>query len=260
MKDRKKEKLLKLKLSEVLPLLNEKQRRVVAAAEARVYGWGGTQAVARVTGMSPMTIRRGLTDLEIGNDSERIRKPGGGRKKISDTNPALIRVLESLVDPVTRGDSESALRWTCKSVRKLEDALQDRGYDVSYRTVARLLNDLEYRLQTNRKTSEGTKDHPDRDEQFHYINDSANEFLRKKQPVISVDTKKKELVGHYNNPGRAWDKKGNPVEVLSPDVPDPDVPKTVPYGVYVLGMNTGWVNVGIDADTAEFAVESIRQW
>lgn len=132
MKDRKKEKSLRLKLSEVLPFLNEKQRRVVVASEARAYGWGGTQAVARVTGMSPITIRRGLKDLEVGNDSERIRKPGGGRKKISDKNPELIRSLESLVDPVTRGDPESLLRWTCKSVRKLEEALQDMGYNVSY--------------------------------------------------------------------------------------------------------------------------------
>mgnify|MGYP001576620542 CR=1 FL=1 len=260
MRDRKKEQLLKLKLSEVLPFLNEKQRRIVVASEARAYGWGGTQAIARVTGMSPMTIRRGFKDLESRSGSKRIRKPGGGRKKISDKNPDLVRALESLVDPVTRGDPESLLRWTCKSVRKLEEALQKMGYDVSYRTVARLLIGLEYRLQTNRKTSEGKKDHPDRDRQFHYINDTAREFLERKQPVISVDTKKKELVGNYKNQGREWDRKGKPLKVLSHDFPDPEIPKAVPYGVYDLGMNAGWVNVGIDADTAEFAVESIRQW
>ena len=240
--------------------MNEKQRRIVAASEAKSCGWGGIQMVVRVTGMSPITIRRGLKDIGSGEDSERIRNPGGGRKKLSHQNPGLIKALEEMLDPLTRGDPESPLLWSCKSVRKLENALQGAGHPVSYRTVARLLNDMDYRLQTNRKTSEGKKDHPDRDQQFHYINDSAKEFLRKKQPVISVDTKKKELVGNYKNQGREWRKKGDIVEVLSHDFPDPAVPKAVPYGVYDLGKNTGWVNVGMDADTAEFAVESIRQW
>jgi hypothetical protein len=255
-----KEKLLKLKLSEVLPLLNEKQRRIVVASEAKAYGCGGIQALVRVTGMSAITIRRGLRDLVAEEKSQRIRRPGGGRKKVSHHDPGLIQALEALLAPLTRGDPASPLRWTCKSVRKLAQALREGGHDVSYRTVARLLLELDYHLQTNRKTLEGKKDHPDRDEQFHYINDQAKAFLEQQEPVISVDTKKKELVGNYKNQGREWGKKKEAVEVLSHDFPDPAVPKAVPYGIYDLSKNAGWVNVGVDADTAEFAVESIRWW
>lgn len=251
---------LRLELAEVLPFLNEKQRRVVAASEAKSYGRGGVQTVSRITGMSRQTIYNGLADLEAGNTSDRIRKPGGGRKKLTDQNPELVKKIEDLVGPVTRGDPESLLRWTCKSVRNVEKGLKKAGYSVSYRTVARILNEEDYSLQANRKTSEGKKDHPDRDRQFHYINDQAKQFLRDGKPVISVDTKKKELVGNYKNGGHEWEKKGRAVEVLSHDFPDPEVPKAVPYGIYDIGKNTGWVNVGMDADTAEFAVESIRQW
>lgn len=251
---------LKQKLAEVLPFLNEKQRRVLAAAEAKSYGRGGIQTIARITGMCRQTIYRGLEDLEAGESSERIRKPGGGRKKLRNQNPELIASIEELIDPVTRGDPESPLRWTCKSLRNLEESLVQAGHSVSYRTVARILTELEYSLQANRKTSEGKKDHPDRDSQFQYINKQAKIFLRNGEPVISVDTKKKELVGNYKNAGQEWEKKGHAVKVLSHDFPDPKMPKAVPYGVYDIGENTGWVNVGIDADTAEFAVESIRQW
>jgi transposase len=249
-----------VKLAGVLPFLNEKQRRIVAAAEAKAYGRGGVQTIARITGMCRQTVYRGLKDLEKGQASERVREPGGGRKKLSDLNPTLLQALEALIDPATRGDPESPLKWTCKSVRNLEDGLKETGYSVSYRTVANILHQLGYSLQANRKTSEGKKDHPDRDEQFQYINKQAKGFLNSGTPVISVDTKKKELIGKYKNSGREWEKTGRAVHVLSHDFPDPDVPKAVPYGVYDIGKNEGWVNVGVDADTAEFAVESIRQW
>lgn len=188
---------LRLKLAEVLPFLNEKQRRVLVASEAKAYGRGGVATVARITGMCRQTIYNGLADLAAGHSrahvTDRIRKPGGGRKKLRDQNPELVKKIEDLVDPVTRGDPESPLRWTCKSVRNVEKGLLKAGYSVSYRTVARILNEQEYSLQANRKTSEGKKDHPDRDRQFHYINDQAKQFLRDGEPVISVDTKKKRV-------------------------------------------------------------------
>ena len=229
-----------------------------AAVEAKSFGRGGIQRVAELSGMSRQTIYRGLEDLGGKDKSARIRVPGGGRKKLSDKN--LMRNLDKIIDPVTRGHPESSLRWTCKSVRNLSDDLLDRGHKVSYRTIARILGSMGYSLQANRKTSEGKRDHPDRNEQFLYINKKANFFLRKNLPVVSVDTKKKELVGLYKNPGAEWQRKHKPVEVLSHDFPDPKVPKAVPYGVYDIGKNAGWVNVGISSDTAEFAVESIRQW
>jgi transposase len=254
------EKSLRLKLAEILPFLNEKQRRVLAAAEAKAYGRGGVQTIARITGLCRQTIYNGLADLAAGDTSERIRRPGGGRKKLREQHPKLVKKIEDLLEDVTRGDPESPLRWTCKSVKNVEKSLLKAGYSVSYRPVARILNEQGYSLQANRKTSEGKKDHPDRDQQFRYINEQAKQFLRDHEPVISVDTKKKELVGNYKNGGREWEKKGRAVDVLSHDFPDPEVPKAVPYGIYDIGNNTGWVNVGMAADTAEFAVESIRQW
>ena len=252
--------LLKRKLAGVLPFLNEKQRRVLAAAEAKAYGRGGVQTVARITGMARQTIYRGLGDLRARKGQDRIRKAGGGRKRLSEQNPRLVEAIEELIDPVTRGDPQSPLRWTCKSVRNLAESLAEQGYALSHQTVANILHKLEYSLQANRKTSEGKKDHPDRDRQFHYLNEQVKKFLRQGKPVISVDTKKKELIGHYKNAGHEWEKQGHPVKVQTHDFPDPNVPKAVPYGVYDVGQNTGWVNVGMDADTAEFAVESIRQW
>lgn len=253
-------KRIRLKLSGVLPFLNEKQRRILAAAEARAYGRGGIQAVSEVTGISRQTIYNGIKDLEVGNTSDRVRKPGGGRKKISDKNPELIEALEDIIEPVVRGDPESLLRWTCKSVRNLAMALEEAGHKASAKSIANILHERDYYLQGNRKTTEGKKDHPDRDAQFQYINSEAKSFVRRKQPVISVDTKKKELIGNYKNGGQEWQKKGRRVKVLSHDFPDPKVPKAVPYGVYDIGKNQGWVNVGISADTAEFSVESIRWW
>jgi hypothetical protein len=205
-----------------------------------------------------------LHDLDETNgkkaDITRVRNPGGGRKRISEVHPDLLAALEDLIEPSTRGDPESSLRWTCKSVRILALELEKQGFSVSYPTVASILHEQEYSLQANRKTSEGKADHPDRDLQFRHINKQVKKFLSQSIPVVSVDTKKKELVGNYKNAGKNWRKKGEYQSVLSHDFPDPKVPKAVPYGVYDIGDNTGWVNVGIDADTAEFAVESIRQW
>lgn len=253
-------KRIRLKLAGVFPSLNEKQRRLLAAAEARSYGFGGVQLISDVTGLCRQTIYRGLEDLDRGEFDARVREAGGGRKKILESNSDLVESLEKLLEPTVRGDPESALRWTCKSVRNLQSELEDLGFNISFKSVGNILHDLEYSLQANRKTSEGKKDHPDRNEQFEYINRQAKKFLRKSLPVISVDTKKKELVGSYKNNGTEWRLKGDPIKVLSHDFPDPEVPKAVPYGVYDITNNTGWVNVGISADTAEFAVESIWQW
>ena len=255
-----KAKHLRLQLSELLPLLNERQRRVLAASEAKSYGKGGVTVVARITGMSRQTIYRGLEELGNFDDPDRVRCSGGGRKKLTETMPEVLEALDQIVAPTSRGDPESPLRWTCKSVRKIVDSLSEQGFSIGRQSVANLLHELDYSLQANRKTSEGKKDHPDRDEQFKYINRRAKSFLRRLLPVISVDTKKKELVGKYKNGGREWEQKGQPAKVLSHDFPNPKVPKAVPYGVYDIGKNLGWVNVGIAADTAEFAVESINQW
>ncbi len=254
------EKHLRLKLSVILPELNERQRRMLIAVEAKAFGRGGIQSLARITGVSRQTIYNGLQDIEKKSDNDRIRRAGAGRKKAVEKEPNIINVLEEIMEPSTRGDPESPLRWTCKSVRNLSDNLQKKGYKVGKQTVANILHELDYSLQANRKTSEGKADHPDRNEQFEFINKKTKSFLHRSIPVISVDTKKKELIGKYKNDGQEWEKKGRPVEVLTHDFPDPKVSKAVPYGIYDIGDNKGWVNVGTDADTAEFAVESIRQW
>src|SRR3989338_3833140 len=247
--------------------LDERQRRLFVATEARVFGRGGISAVSRATGVSRVTITVGLGELEVAEVAEpeplpqgRVRRAGGGRKKLAQTDPTLLSDLEMLIDPVTRGDPESPLRWTCKSVRNLAESLGKKGHPIGRQSVANILHDLDYSLQSNRKTSEGKRDHPDRDDQFQYINRRAKTFLRQSLPVISVDTKKKELIGKYKNAGHEWEKQAEPIKVLSHDFPDPKVPKAVPHGVYDIGKNVGWVNVGMAADTAEFAVESIAQW
>ena len=261
MKLSEKDKQLWLKLSSVLPLLNERQRRVLIASEARVYGWGGVKKLSEITGVSRQTIYTGLKNLDSSpKDLNRVRKVGGGRAKISDKEPGIIRALEEIINSGTRGDPESSLRWTCKSVRNICEELSKKGFKISHQSVANILHELDYSLQANRKTSEGKKGHLDRDQQFEYINKKAKSFLKRGFPVISVDTKKKELVGNYKNGGVEWKKKKRPTKVLMHDFPDPKVPKAIPYGVYDLGDNKGWVNIGISADTSEFAVESIRQW
>lgn len=253
-------KLIRRKLSELFPILNERQRRLIAASEARDYGRGGVTIVANITGMSRQTIYRGLEELGHIENVDRVRAEGGGRKKITTAMPSILDILEDILNETTRGDPESPLRWTCKSVRNISESLYDQGITVSHQTVANILHELDYSLQANKKTSEGKEDHPDRDKQFKYINKCAKLFFKKNLPVISVDTKKKELVGNYKNNGREWHYKGKAIEVLDHDFPDPQVPKAVPFGVYDIGENKGWVSVGISADTAEFAVESIRQW
>lgn len=248
------------KFAIVLPHLNEKQRRLLLAAEARALGWGGISKVAKATGVSRVTINKALTEIENKTISlERIRKPGGGRKDITEYHPDILEKLEALVDPVTRGDPSSPLRWTCKSTRQLSQELGRKGYSISNVTVADLLHRLDYSLQANAKTLEGAS-HPDRDAQFQYINSRVKAFLRRHQPVISVDTKKKELVGNFKNVGKEWQPKGQPERVEVHDFASPESPKIIPYGVYDIGKNMGWVNVGTDHDTASFAVASIRRW
>lgn len=250
---------LRKKLKKVLPLLNERQRRILIATEAREWGWGGTVTLSRITGMSHVTIRRGLRELEeVPLSVRRIRKPGGGRKRVINKHPGIKQALERLIDPATRGDPESPLRWVSKSTRHLEKTLRGKGFVIGRTCVGNLLKEMEYSLQANKKTREG-KSHPDRDEQFQHINDCAKKFLGCRQPVISVDTKKKELVGNYKNSGTELEPKGRPLEVEGHDFPT-GVPKAIPYGVYDIGDNRGWVNVGTHSDTAEFAVESIRFW
>jgi hypothetical protein len=248
--------------------LGERMRRLVAAAESEAIGYGGVSAVARATGVSRRAITEGLKELrqqknsgEVEPSQSRIRRKGAGRKRTVDKDPALLEDLDRLVDPVTRGDPESPLRWTCKSVRKLAEELRREGHAVSYQTVAELLHELDYSLQANQKTLEGSQ-HADRDRQFEYINRKAQRYLKQGEPVISVDTKKKELVGDFKNAGREWQLKGQPEKVRVHDfeIRQPDKGKVAPYGVYDLGRNVGWVSVGVDHDTAAFAVESIRRW
>ena len=241
--------------------LNERQRRLWAAAEARSHGRGGTAAVARATGMNVETIRIGIRELESGETLElgRVRRPGGGRKPLTEKDPTLLSDLKRLVEADTRGDPGSPLLWTSKSVRKLAESLREQGHEVHYTSVAKLLRPLGYRLQANRKTREGSQ-HPDRDAQFQHINAMAKAALAAGEPVISVDTKKKELVGDFKNGGREWHPKGQPVPVRVHDFKDKELGKAIPYGIYDLAEDSGWVNVGIDHDTSQFAVASIRGW
>jgi hypothetical protein len=241
--------------------LDERQRRLWAAAEARSAGRGGIAATARATGMAPDTIRKGIRELESGQTPGpgRVRRPGAGRRPVTESDPDLAGDLERLVDAGTRGDPELPLRWTSKSVRKLADGLAELGHEVSYRTVARLLGKLGYSLQANRKTHEGA-DHRDRDAQFEHINQTARAAIAAGEPVISVDTKKKELIGQFKNGGREWAPAGAPIEVNTHDFPSQAEGRAIPYGIYDLAHDEGWVSVGIDHDTGQFAVASILAW
>jgi hypothetical protein len=255
---------LREKYERLGPVLNERQRRLWAATEALALGRGGISRVAEATGLSRPTVRAGIRELrqrDPGHDlgPDRVRRPGGGRRPLTVTDPTLLRDLERLIDPVTRGDPRSPLRWTCKSTAKLAAALRAQGHTVSARKVAQLLHDLDYRLQAPRKKREG-KQHPDRDAQFQYIAAQTAAFQRRGQPVVSVDTKKKELVGDFQPKGRAWRPAYQPEEVRGHDFQDPALGKAIPYGVYDVTHDVGWVNVGIDHDTAEFAVAALRQW
>lgn len=261
---------LRAKYRLLIERLDERSLRLCLASDAMALGRGGVTRVAEAAGVSRTTVYAGVRELrapalERGADRvagawrARVRRPGGGRKPVEAMDPALLTDLDGLLDPVTRGDPMSPLRWTSKSTTKLARELRGKGHVVSQSTVWRLLDGLGYSMQSNRKSREGT-DHPDRNAQFEFINASASEFLARGWPVISVDTKKKELIGNYKNAGREWQKKREPVLVNMHDFADKELGKAIPYGVYDIGRNEGWVNVGISHDTAEFAVESIRRW
>lgn len=242
------------------PHLNERSRRLFAAMESSSLGYGGISIVSRAMKISRPAIHAGLKEISKKNYLlGRIRSPGGGRKSAIVKDPKLLKKLELLVEPLSRGDPTSAIRWTCKSTKLISKELQKGNHQASARLVALLLHKMGYSLQGNKKTLEG-KQHPDRNAQFEYINAEATKQMQSKNPVISVDTKKKELVGNYKNGGREWNKKGCPIKVNGHDFPCPDVPRAHPYGIYDLAKNMGWVNVGTNHDTASFAVASIRRW
>lgn len=255
---------LRRKYRVVGPELDERRKRQWAAAEARELGYGGVSLVARATGLARSTIHTGLRDVQASPQqrraaAERVRRAGAGRRPLTTTDPALLTALLALIEPTTRGDPESPLRWTCKSTAQLADELTRHRHPVSPRTVATLLKGAGYSLQANRKTREGTS-HPDRDAQFRYLNAAITDCHQHGQPAISVDTKKKELVGDFKNGGRTWRPHGQPANVRVHDFLDPRLGKAIPYGVYDLANNEGWVSVGVDHDTAEFAVNAIRLW
>jgi transposase len=258
---------LQRKFELLRPRLDEASLRLCAAADALVLGRGGPSLVAKASGLSRTTVYAGLSDLEqstspsaaASKTAGRIRRPGAGRKRLTQSNPDLLRDLDKLVDPITRGDPESSLRWTCKCTTKLTKELQAQGHQARQRTVWTLLDELGYSMQSNRKTNEGTE-HPNRDAQFLYIANKVEQFQDAGLPIISVDTKKKELIGRFKNGGREWQRKGEPEKVNAHDFADKELGKIVPYGVYDLTHNQGWVSVGINHDTAEFAVATIRRW
>lgn len=252
---------IKRKYEVLSPIMDERMRRLWGATEAIALGRCGPELVVRATDISRATIERGISELRQQTvfDPEHIRRKGGGRKPLTETDPSLLEDLQHLVEDSTRGDPMSPLRWTSKSTVKLTQELREMGHQVGDRTVASLLHELDYSLQANAKTREG-KGHPDRDAQFNHINAQVAAFQERQQPVVSVDTKKKELVGQYKNPGREWRPKGKPEEVQGHDFPDPKVGKAIPFGVYDRTKNNGWVSVGVDHDTAEFAVQTIRTW
>jgi transposase len=256
---------IRVKYLGLAPVMDERMRRQWAAIEAGSLGWGGVSAVAQATGLARNTIKTGMREVEHRAAhprevvEDRIRRQGGGRKRLTETDSQLLAALEALVDPATRGDPESPLRWTCKSTAKLAEELTHQNHPVTDRTVALLLREAGYSLQANRKTREGSQ-HPDRNAQFEHLNQQVTTFLRQRQPVISVDTKKKELVGDFRNAGQEWLPKGKPEQVRVHDFIDKKLGKAIPYGIYDLASNQGWVSVGITRDTAQFAVASIRRW
>ena len=252
---------IRRRYEELSSVLDERGRRRFAATEARVYGYGGVSVVSRITGVARSTIGRGVQEIEEKEEVEagRVRKPGGGRKTKRSQDSALLPDLERLVEPATRGDPMRVLRWTSKSLRHLSQALQDQGHSACPHVIADCLRELGYSLQANRKIREGSG-HMDRDAQFQYINEQAKAFLAAHEPVISVDTKKKELVGNFKNNGREWRPKASPEAVKVHDFIDPKLGRAIPYGIYDIADNKGWVSVGTDHDTASFAVHAIGRW
>lgn len=266
MKDAKQEQSIReieKKYKYLKPYFNEKSRRAWAAVEVKSFAKAGKTIVHKATGIDYKTIKKGQFEINLSPEKRmplnRIRKEGGGRKKLTEKDPSLLKALDALLDPSTRGDPETPLRWTCKSTAKLATELIAQGKKITDKTVGNIMHSLKYSLQSNRKTREGT-DHPDRNEQFQLIHDSSKKFQKEGQPVISVDAKKKENIGNYKNNGREWMPKGKPEIVNMHDFPDKKLGKVTPYGVYDLAKNEGWVDVGIDHDTASFAVDSIRSW
>jgi transposase len=256
------ETLLEQKIKKMLPFLNEKQQRVFLFLEAEAAGYGGITAISKASGISRPTIMMGRKDIESktdATDTQRIRKEGGGRKREYEKRPEIILELEKILDPITRGDPMSPLIWTIKSTRQLSRILKDKGIEISHVSIAEILKTMGYSLQSNSKVNEGGN-HPDRNEQFEYINSQSKKILSKNQPVISVDTKKKELIGNYKNTGQEWQKSGHPIEVNVYDFPNLSTGKAVPYGIYDISRNEGFVNVGKSYDTSSFAVASIRRW
>jgi transposase len=252
---------IRIRFLALAPHLDERSRRMFAAAEAKAAGYGGIAAVARATGMAPSTIGRGLEELAEGTGAAagQARRPGGGRKSLTEHDGGLLKALLALIEPTERGDPESPLRWTCKSLRRLSAELCAQGHPISHTVVGELLKELKFSLQANRKTREGDS-HADRDAQFRYINKLTKTALATRQPVISVDTKKKELVGDFKNAGREWKPKGQPEDVRVHDFLLKELGRAVPYGVYDLATDVGWVSIGINHDTAAFAVQTIRRW
>jgi len=256
---------IRQKFASLDPIMDERVRRQWAASEAIALGWGGVSLTAQATGLARNTITQGVRELQErqthaqSSVTQRVRRVGAGRKPITQTDPHLLKALDALVDPVTRGHPESPLRWTCKSTRKLAKELQKQHHTVCARTVAALLIEEGYSLQANRKMIEG-KQHPDRNAQFEYIQETVLAFLKKRQPIVSIDTKKKELVGEFKNGGQEWQPQGEPEKVKVHDFPDKELGKVAPYGVYDLANNEGWVSVGINHDTARFASNSVQRW
>lgn len=253
--------LVRRKFLALQDCLTERGRRLWAASEAFSYGYGGITLLSEATGISDRTIRNGQQNLAC-DATERqkgVRKPGGGRKKKSEITPELLQVLDKLVDPTAKGDPEVPLKWTSKSLRHLANELRQQGHLISFRTTGTLLKELGYSLQANKKTLEKAS-HADRNRQFEFINASVECALHRKQPAISVDAKKKETIGEFKNNGREYNQKGNPLKVNTHDFPDKRLGKVAPYGIYDIGLNKGWVSVGISSDTAQFAVNTIRTW
>lgn len=252
---------IRCRFESLAPVMNERTRRCLAAAEAKAIGYGGVSLVSLATGVSRRAIAAGIAELEAPDPlpAECIRHPGGGRQPLILKDKTLLEDLDRLVEPTARGDPMSPLRWTCKSMRNVAKELQKLGHAISHQKAGELLHALHYSLQGNRKTLEGGK-HPDRNAQFEYINREVEAFLQGRLPVISVDAKKRELVGNFKNGGREWRPKGDPEPVSSHDFPDPKLGRATPYGIYDMARNTGWVSVGIDHNTAAFAVESVRRW